>query len=83
MTTPPEYLTLSDAARFCGRTGDPASLAKWTRRHLVPSLPVYRVPGSTPILKRLEVQKFIEAHRTDPIDLNEVVRQVMGKGGCK
>ena len=68
------YLTLAQAGEYCGGRS-----ARWARRHLLPNIHHIHPPGSGILVNIADINAWLEQYRRDPIDLDRVVRDVLGK----
>ena len=68
------YLTLGQAGQYCGGRS-----VRWARRKLVPNIPYFQPPGSGILFKKSDIDTFLETHRKEPVDLDRIVRDVLGK----
>jgi hypothetical protein len=68
------FLTLAQAGEYCGGRS-----ARWARRHLLPNVPYHHPPNSGVLFQQADVDAWIAQYRREPVDLDRVVRDVMGK----
>jgi hypothetical protein len=68
------YLTLAQAGQYCGGRS-----ARWARRHLLPNIHHIHPPSSGVLFRREDVDAWLEKYRKEPIDLDCLMRDVLGK----
>jgi hypothetical protein len=71
-----EFMRLAAAGRYGGGTGNDDSCARFARRKFVPNIPVYQLPGSGLLLKKEDIDAYLEKFRRDPINLDDVVADI-------
>jgi len=77
VTDRPAYLGLAAAAEYCGRSGSPAAMARWARRHLLSAIPHFQPPGTGILFRREDLDAWLARYRKEPIDLDAVIAAVM------
>jgi len=69
----PGYLPVKKAAAWVGVS--PKTLQRWIGR----GLPIYQAgPREKVLLKPCDIDRFLTCRKTHPIDLNQLVDEVMG-----